>query len=151
MDAPGNCPLTDRLNANQRDALALYNRGGGRKLPGLVRRLAAEQALFDTPVGESALPPEAEGKDTEQAAVPDDVPASVHREGVAWCVEHGILTGNARGDLMLSRKAVAVHGGVPAGRTDRQDLMPSGGYRSSAERKRLFSSPQSRVLSFGYC
>ena len=116
VDDPKNCPLAEELNANQRDALisftfncgvgrlktlckgrglpeirdamALYNRGGGKKLPGLVRRRAAEQALFDTPV-------------SGQAA--DSTPAPAHREGVAWCVEHGILTGNADGGLMLSQ------------------------------------------------
>lgn len=116
VDDPQNCPLTDRLNANQRDALiaftfncgvgrlrtlckkrslpeirdamALYNRGGGKKLPGLVRRRAAEQALFDTPV-------------SRQTA--DNVPAPAHREGVAWCLEQGILTGDADGDLTLTR------------------------------------------------
>ena len=116
VDDPKNCPPTEELNDNQRDALisftfncgvgrlktlckgrglpeirdamALYNRGGGKKLPGPVRRRAAEQALFDTPVsGQTA----------------DNAPAPAHREGVAWCVEHGILTGDADGDLMLTQ------------------------------------------------
>ena len=79
VDNPKYCPLTDQLNANQRDALisftfncgagklktlcrnrtleqackaiALYNKGnGGQVLPGLVRRRKAEQELFMTPV-----------------------------------------------------------------------------------------------------
>lgn len=78
VDNPSNCPLTGILNANQRDALisfafncgsgalrtlcrgrtlaqiseamALYNKAGGKVLAGLVRRRAAEQALFNTPV-----------------------------------------------------------------------------------------------------
>lgn len=78
VDSPANCPLTAALNANQRDALisfafncgagalrtlcrgrtlaqiseamALYNKAGGKVLAGLVRRRAAEQALFNTPV-----------------------------------------------------------------------------------------------------
>lgn len=78
VDNPANCPLTAALNANQRDALisfafncgagalrtlcrgrtlaqiseamALYNKAGGKVLAGLVRRRAAEQALFNTPV-----------------------------------------------------------------------------------------------------
>lgn len=78
VDDPGYVPLTDKLNANQRDALisfafncgagclktlckgrtpaqvrdamALYNKVGGKVLPGLERRRRAEQALFDTPV-----------------------------------------------------------------------------------------------------
>ena len=114
VDTPANCPLTAQLNNNQRDALisftfncgagslrtlckgrtlpeirkamALYNKAGGATLPGLVRRRAAEQALFNTPV--PAL---------------DNIPANAHKEGVEWCVEHGILTGNADGDLMLTQ------------------------------------------------
>ena len=78
MDNPAYCPLTAQLNDNQRDALisfafncgtgclktlckgrtlaqvrdamALYNKAGGKVLPGLERRRKAEQALFDTPV-----------------------------------------------------------------------------------------------------
>ena len=78
VDNPAYCPLTARLNDNQRDALisfafncgtgclktlckgrtlaqvrdamALYNKAGGKVLPGLERRRKAEQALFDTPV-----------------------------------------------------------------------------------------------------
>lgn len=112
VDNPKNCPLTADLNANQRDALisfayncggiclkalckdrtlkqirdamALYNKSGGKVLPGLVRRRAAEQALYDTPV--SAL---------------DNTPSPAHREGVEWAVEKGILQGNGAGDLML--------------------------------------------------
>ena len=77
VDNPACCPLTAQLNANQRDALisfafncgagclktlcrgrtlpqirdamALYNKAGGKVLPGLERRRKAEQALFDTP------------------------------------------------------------------------------------------------------
>ena len=76
VDNPACCPLTAQLNANQRDALisfafncgagclktlcrgrtlpqirdamALYNKAGGKVLPGLERRRKAEQALFDT-------------------------------------------------------------------------------------------------------
>lgn len=77
VDDPVYCPQTARLNDNQRDALisfafncgagclktlckgrtlaqvrdamALYNKAGGKVLPGLERRRRAEQALFDTP------------------------------------------------------------------------------------------------------
>ena len=77
VDAPVYCPQTALLNDNQRDALisfafncgagclktlckgrnlpeirdamALYNKAGGKVLPGLERRRKAEQALFDTP------------------------------------------------------------------------------------------------------
>ena len=104
VDDPGNCPLTGQLNDNQRDALisftfncgagrlktlckdrdlpqirnamSLYTRSGGKKLEGLVRRRAAEQKLFDTPVSGAA--PET-----------DSTPAPAHAEGVNWCVEHG--------------------------------------------------------------
>ena len=31
----------------------------------------------------------------------DNTPSTAHRKGVAWCVEHGIIQGNAQGDLML--------------------------------------------------
>lgn len=85
VDSPANCPLTSRLNVNQRDALisfafncgtgclrtlcrgrtpeeicaamALYDRSGGKHLPGLARRRKAEQTLFCTPVsGEEEEP-----------------------------------------------------------------------------------------------
>lgn len=77
VDDPACCPQTARLNDNQRDALisfafncgagclktlckgrtlsqvrdamALYNKAGGKVLLGLERRRKAEQALFDTP------------------------------------------------------------------------------------------------------
>lgn len=118
VDNPANCPLTDQLNANQRDALisftfncgagnlrtlcrgrtlpqirdamALYNKAGGATLPGLTRRRAAEQALFDTPV-------------PAPAPTLDNTPAPAHEAGVAWAVERGILTGSADGDLMLTQ------------------------------------------------
>ena len=78
VDNPAYCPLTDQLNANQRDALisftfncgagcmktlckgrslaqicaamALYDKSNGKTLAGLTRRRKAEQALFNTPV-----------------------------------------------------------------------------------------------------
>ena len=78
VDNPYNVPLTERLNDNQRDALisfafncgvgnlrtlckdrtlvqirnamALYNKAGGKVLVGLQRRRKAEQELFDAPV-----------------------------------------------------------------------------------------------------
>ena len=77
VDDPACCPQTACLNENQRDALisfafncgagclktlckgrtlpqirdamALYNKAGGKVLPGLERRRKAEQTLFDTP------------------------------------------------------------------------------------------------------
>lgn len=78
VDNSAYCPLTEQLNANQRDALisftfncgagclrtlckgrtlpqicaamALYDKSGGKPLAGLTRRRKAEQALFNTPV-----------------------------------------------------------------------------------------------------
>lgn len=78
VDNPANCPLTAKLNANQRDALISftyncgagnlktlcqgrslpeihaaierYNKSGKTVLPGLVRRRKAEQELFARPV-----------------------------------------------------------------------------------------------------
>lgn len=115
VDNPSNVPLAAQLNANQRDALisfafncgvgclrtlcagrtlpeirdamALYTKSGGATLPGLVRRRAAEQFLFDTPV--------------EEVKAMDNTPSPAHTEGVEWCVERGILRGGADGDLML--------------------------------------------------
>lgn len=112
VDESINVPLTKELNSNQRDALisfayncgtsnlrklcrnrtlpqirdamALYNKSGGKVLNGLVRRRAAEQELWDKPV-----------------RVLDNTPSPGHKEGVDWCVSHGVLLGDADGDLML--------------------------------------------------
>ena len=37
----------------------------------------------------------------EEETKMDNIPAPAHREGVEWALEHGILAGNAQGDLML--------------------------------------------------
>lgn len=37
----------------------------------------------------------------EEEKAMDNSPSPAHREGVEWCVEKGILRGNAEGDLML--------------------------------------------------
>lgn len=115
VDYTSNVPLTFQLNANQRDALisfayncgvgnlkklchgrtlpqireamSLYNKAGGKVLPGLTRRRAAEQALFDKPV--------------EEVKPMDNTPSPAHEAGVEWAVENKILQGNADGDLML--------------------------------------------------
>lgn len=112
VDTSTNVPLTKQLNSNQRDALisftyncgsanlqklcrnrtlfqireamALYNKSGGKVLKGLERRRAAEQALFDKPV-----------------LVTENVLSSAHKESVEWALEKGILQGNENGDLML--------------------------------------------------
>lgn len=83
VDYTSNVPLTFQLNDNQRDALisfayncgvgnlrklckgrtlpqireamALYDKSGGKALAGLQRRRAAEQALWDTPVREDSM------------------------------------------------------------------------------------------------
>jgi len=115
VDNPAYCPVTNRLNGNQRDALIsfafncgagclrtlcanrgltqiaaallLYNKGGGGKvLPGLVRRRTAEKALFETPMKEEP--------------VMDNTPR-ISQEAVDWARSNGILRGNG-GDLMLS-------------------------------------------------
>ncbi len=114
VDDPSLVPLTDRLNDNQRDALISftfncgegnlrtlckgrslseiceamerYCRAGGRVLPGLVRRRAAEQALFQTPV-------------SEQTA--EEQPDAYAVEAVRWARARGILQGNAEGKLGL--------------------------------------------------
>lgn len=114
VDYTSNVPLTFQLNDNQRDALisfayncgvgnlkklchgrtlpqireamALYDKSGGKVLLGLQRRRAAEQALWDTPVSAPEL---------------DNTPSPAHKEGVEWCVERGIIQGNAAGDMML--------------------------------------------------
>lgn len=118
VDNPSHVPLTTQLNANQRDALisfafnlgtgclrtlcagrtlpqireamALYNKSGGKVLKGLERRRAAEQALWDTPVPASA-------------PAPDNTPSPAHAEGVAWALREGILRGNDDGDLLLTQ------------------------------------------------
>ena len=115
VDNPKNCPLTAHLNANQRDALisfafncgagnlrtlckgrtlpeirdamAFYVNSGGKALAGLIRRRAAEQALWDTPA--------------EEVTEMDNIPSPAHKEGVEWCKEKDILRGNTEGDLML--------------------------------------------------
>lgn len=114
VDNPACCPLTGQLNDNQRDALIsftfncgagrlrtlcagrglaqiaaallLYNKGGGKILPGLVRRRVAEKALFETPVKEETMP--------------DNTPR-ISQEAVDWARDNGILKGSG-GDLMLS-------------------------------------------------
>lgn len=39
----------------------------------------------------------------EVTATMDNIPSPAHREGVEWAVEHGILTGDASGDLKLGQ------------------------------------------------
>lgn len=118
VDASTNVPLTKQLNSNQRDALisftyncgsgclrtlcknrslfqireamALYNKSGGKVLAGLTRRRAAEQALWDTPV-------------KEPVRNLDNTPSPAHAESVAWALREGILRGNDDGDLLLTQ------------------------------------------------
>ena len=118
VDNPYNVPLTAQLNANQRDALisfafncgegnlrklckgrtleqicdamALYNRGGGAVLPGLVKRRAAEQKLFNTPV-----------KEESKVSLNNNIPDEYAKEAVAWAQKSEILTGTADGNLNL--------------------------------------------------
>lgn len=39
----------------------------------------------------------------EEETKMDNTPAPAHKEGVEWALKHGILAGNAQGDLMLSQ------------------------------------------------
>lgn len=114
VDNPANVPLTAQMNANQRDALisfafncgvgnlqtlcrnrtlpqirdamALYNKSGGKVLVGLQRRRAAEQALFDTLVPTSDL---------------ESTPDAYATEAVSWAQNAGILLGTGDGSLNL--------------------------------------------------
>ena len=115
VDDPGYVPLTDKLNANQRDALISfafncgvgnlktlckgrslpqictamekYNKAGGKVLVGLTRRRAAEQALFTTPIKEEANM--------------NNIPDSYAAEAVKWAKEQKIIQGDANGNLQL--------------------------------------------------
>ena len=118
VDNPAYCPLTAQLNANQRDALisfafncgtgclktlckgrtlaqvrdamALYNKAGGKVLPGLERRRKAEQALFDTPVA-----PASEKKEDKNVTYPylKDVPEKF-RPIIEKLMTAGIIQGD---------------------------------------------------------
>ena len=129
MDDPACCQLTAQLNANQRDALisfafncgagclktlckgrtlpqirnamALYNKAGGKVLPGLERRRKAEQALFDTPVA-----PASEKKEDKNVTYPylKDVPETF-RPIIEKLMIAGIIQGdgsdpNGNGDFI---------------------------------------------------
>ena len=116
VDDPGYVPLTDKLNANQRDALISfafncgvgnlktlckgrslpqictamekYNKAGGKVLVGLTRRRAAEQALFTTPIN-------------EEVNMNNNIPDSYAAEAVKWAKEQKIIQGDANGNLQL--------------------------------------------------
>ena len=116
VDDPGYVPLTDKLNANQRDALISfafncgvgnlktlckgrslpqictamekYTMAGGKVLVGLTRRRAAEQALFTTPV-------------KEEAYMNNNIPDSYAADAVKWAQANKIIQGDANGNLQL--------------------------------------------------
>lgn len=118
VDNPAYVPLTNSLNANQRDALisfafncgagnlktlcanrtldqiceamSLYTKSGGKSLVGLERRRAAEQKLFETPV-----------KEVNAVSLNNNVPDEYAKEAVAWAQKNGILMGDEGGDLKL--------------------------------------------------
>lgn len=119
-------PLTAQLNANQRDALisfafncgegnlfklckgrsleqicdamALYNKAGGKVLLGLERRRAAEQRLFEAPV-----------KEVESVSLDNNRPDEYAREAVDWAKKNGILQGYANGNLNLHQPCSRQH------------------------------------------
>ena len=118
VDDPACCPLTAQLNANERDALisfafncgagclktlckgrtlaqvrdaiALYNKAGGKVLPGLERRRKAEQALFDTPV--APAPEKKEGRNVTYPYL-NDVPEKF-RPIIEKLMTAGIIQGD---------------------------------------------------------
>ena len=129
VDNPACCPLTAQLNANQRDALisfafncgagclktlckgrtlpqvrdamVLYNKAGGKVLPGLERRRKAEQTLFDTPAT-----PASEKKEDKTMTYPylKDVPEKF-RPIIEKLMTAGIIQGdgsdpNGNGDII---------------------------------------------------
>ena len=119
VDNPACCPLTARLNANQRDALisftfncgagclktlcrgrtlpqicaamALYDKSNGKPLAGLTRRRRAEQALFNTPVQEDGQKEEEENMVTYQYLT--DVPEKF-RPVIDQLMTAGIIQGD---------------------------------------------------------
>ena len=128
VDDPGYVPLTDKLNANQRDALISfsfncgvgnlktlckgrglpqictamekYNKAGGKVLVGLTRRRKAEQDLFNTPVISK------EGKEGENVTYQylEDIPEQF-RPMIEVLMTAGIIRGdgsdpNGNGDVI---------------------------------------------------
>lgn len=124
VDSPANCPLTNRLNANQRDALisftyncgagnlrtlcrgrslpeireamALYNKAGGKVLAGLTRRRAAEQALFDKPVKEEWMDL-SKLTDAEVLWLVDRIQSVLGRQTVSGALAPELAEAKARG------------------------------------------------------
>ncbi len=124
VDSPANCPLTNQLNANQRDALisftyncgagnlrtlcrgrslpeireamALYNRAGGKVLAGLTRRRAAEQALFDKPVKEEWMDL-SKLTDAEVLWLVDRIQSVLGRQTVSGALAPELAEAKARG------------------------------------------------------
>jgi lysozyme len=78
-----------KLNANDRigaaDAFGMWTKGGGRVLPGLVRRRKAEAALFLQPVATApAVDDEPAQPDMPQSVEPVTVAAPLKRSGTIW-------------------------------------------------------------------
>lgn len=148
VDNPAYCPLTAHLNANQRNALisftfncgagclktlckgrsllqigeamALYNKAGGKVLAGLTRRRTAEQELFNTPVQEDDMDIEklteeqlvrlAERMQAALAKLPvSDTLATELAEAVAMGISSGrspnVLCTRAQAAVMVKRAA----------------------------------------------
>ena len=121
VDNAAYCPLTAQLNANQRDALisftfncgagclktlckgrtptqiceamALYNKAGGKVLAGLTRRRAAEQKLFNTPVTVTAGNQTEEEDDVVRYAYLKDIPEKF-RPTIKKLMDAGIIQGD---------------------------------------------------------
>lgn len=118
VDNAAYVPLTDCLNANQRDALisftfncgagclktlckgrsaaqiaaamGQYNKAGGKVLAGLTRRRAAERTLFETPAAQT---PKHEGDDTVRYTYLKDIPEKF-RGTIDKLMTAGIIQGD---------------------------------------------------------
>jgi lysozyme len=98
-----------QLNAGNREAaakgFALWNRGGGRVLPGLVRRRAAEAALFRKPVEKSPEP------DMPQAVDPPPAKPEGSRILAAASSGETVAVGAGLGGIGLSFADALGYGG----------------------------------------
>lgn len=100
--------LLRKLNAGDRegaaDAFGMWTKGGGRVLPGLVRRRKAEAALFLTPVGDD----EPAQPDMAQSVEPVTTTQPLKKSGTIW----GAIA--AAGATIASYADSAVRGALDA-------------------------------------